>query len=83
MENKIKRIAVLTSGGDAPGMNAAVRAVVRILRARCAKLAERRRIAHPCGPRGRRDWHRADLGSLPEMTASVRRTGASLDERSP
>ena len=26
---KIKRIGVLTSGGDAPGMNAAVRAVVR------------------------------------------------------
>ena len=25
-----KRIGVLTSGGDAPGMNAAVRAVVRI-----------------------------------------------------
>lgn len=29
MSNTIKRIAVLTSGGDAPGMNAAVRAVVR------------------------------------------------------
>lgn len=29
MKNKINRIAVLTSGGDAPGMNAAVRAVVR------------------------------------------------------
>ena len=29
MDKKIKRIAVLTSGGDAPGMNAAVRAVVR------------------------------------------------------
>lgn len=27
--NKIKRIAVLTSGGDAPGMNAAIRSVVR------------------------------------------------------
>jgi len=26
---KIKKIAVLTSGGDAPGMNAAIRAVVR------------------------------------------------------
>lgn len=26
----VKRIGVLTSGGDAPGMNAAVRAVVRI-----------------------------------------------------
>ncbi len=29
MEKKVKRIAVLTSGGDAPGMNAAIRAVVR------------------------------------------------------
>jgi 6-phosphofructokinase 1 len=29
MTNKIKNIAVLTSGGDAPGMNAAIRAVVR------------------------------------------------------
>ena len=27
--NKIKNIAVLTSGGDAPGMNPAIRAVVR------------------------------------------------------
>ncbi len=29
MNDQIKRIGVLTSGGDAPGMNAAVRAVVR------------------------------------------------------
>lgn len=29
MKNKPKKIAVLTSGGDAPGMNAALRAVVR------------------------------------------------------
>ena len=29
MKNNVKRIGVLTSGGDAPGMNAAVRAVVR------------------------------------------------------
>lgn len=29
MHQKIRRIGVLTSGGDAPGMNAAVRAVVR------------------------------------------------------
>ena len=33
-ENQIKRIGVLTSGGDAPGMNAAVRAVVRTAIAR-------------------------------------------------
>ncbi len=29
MDNRQKTIGVLTSGGDAPGMNAAVRAVVR------------------------------------------------------
>ena len=29
MEHQVKRIGVLTSGGDAPGMNAAVRAVTR------------------------------------------------------
>ena len=29
MKKSIKRIVVLTSGGDAPGMNAALRAVVR------------------------------------------------------
>jgi 6-phosphofructokinase 1 len=29
MQTKIKKIGVLTSGGDAPGMNAAIRAVVR------------------------------------------------------
>ena len=27
--NKFRRIGILTSGGDAPGMNAAVRAVAR------------------------------------------------------
>src|SRR5574344_408788 len=29
MADKIKTIGILTSGGDAPGMNAAIRAVVR------------------------------------------------------
>ena len=29
MENQVRRIGVLTSGGDAPGMNAAIRGVVR------------------------------------------------------
>lgn len=29
MEKQIKTVGVLTSGGDAPGMNAAIRAVVR------------------------------------------------------
>ena len=29
MDSKVKTIGILTSGGDAPGMNAAIRAVVR------------------------------------------------------
>ena len=29
IEKKVTKIGVLTSGGDAPGMNAAIRAVVR------------------------------------------------------
>ena len=29
MNSKVTRIGVLTSGGDSPGMNAAIRAVVR------------------------------------------------------
>ena len=33
-KNKIEKIGILTSGGDAPGMNAAIRAVVR-----CASAA--------------------------------------------
>ena len=36
--SKVKRIAVLTSGGDAPGMNAAIRAVVRTALAHGAEV---------------------------------------------
>ncbi len=38
MEKEIKTIGVLTSGGDAPGMNAAIRAVVRTALARGKKV---------------------------------------------
>ena len=38
MANEIKTIAVLTSGGDAPGMNAAIRAVVRTAISRGLKV---------------------------------------------
>ena len=38
MENKIKTIGVLTSGGDAPGMNAAIRAITRSALARGLKV---------------------------------------------
>ena len=35
---ELKRIAVITSGGDSPGMNAAIRAVVRSTLARGAEV---------------------------------------------
>ena len=38
MANKMETIGVLTSGGDAPGMNAAIRAVVRVAIARGLKV---------------------------------------------
>ena len=38
MAKEIKTIGVLTSGGDAPGMNAAIRAVVRTALARGIKV---------------------------------------------
>jgi 6-phosphofructokinase 1 len=36
----VKKIAVLTSGGDAPGMNAAVRGIVRAAPIRVGKYME-------------------------------------------
>ena len=38
MQNDIKTIGVVTSGGDAPGMNAAIRGVVRTELARGLKV---------------------------------------------
>ncbi len=43
MESKVKKIGVLTSGGDAPGMNAAIRAVVRAARYRGIEVVGVRR----------------------------------------
>ena len=38
IEDQIRTIGVLTSGGDAPGMNAAIRAVVRTALSRGLKV---------------------------------------------
>ena len=46
MANKVSQIGVLTSGGDAPGMNAAVRAVVRTALARGCDVKGIRRGYH-------------------------------------
>ena len=43
MAKEVKTIGVLTSGGDAPGMNAAIRSVVRVALARGLKVKGIRR----------------------------------------
>ena len=53
----IKRIGVLTSGGDAPGMNAAVRAVVR--------------TAIPCSPTSAAPWWRPCSPTEPNTSGIV------------
>ena len=40
MAKQVKTIGVLTSGGDAPGMNAAIRAVVRTAISKGMKVKE-------------------------------------------
>ena len=46
MDKQIRRIGVLTSGGDAPGMNAAIRAVVRVALSKGLKVRGIRRGFH-------------------------------------
>ena len=48
MSKEIQTIGVLTSGGDAPGMNAAIRAVVREAIAKGKKMCIRDRDSS-CG----------------------------------
>ena len=50
MAKEIKTIGVLTSGGDAPGMNAAIRAVVRrgLIKGVKMKRSEERRVGKEC-----------------------------------
>lgn len=69
--NGLARVAVLTSGGDAPGMNAATRSVVRCACARGLQVAAIRHgytglIAgdiRPCGPR--------DVGGILHQAGTV------------
>jgi len=67
----IKRIGVLTSGGDAPGMNAAIRAVVRCAAANSVEVLGIRR-----GYAGLLDREIVELG--PRSVANVIHRGGTL-----
>src|SRR5215510_995237 len=67
----MKRIAILTSGGDAPGMNAAIRAATMIGRAAGAEIFGIER-----GYRGLIDDDFVELG--PNDVASILREGGTI-----
>ena len=72
IEDQIRTIGVLTSGGDAPGMNAAIRAVVRTALSRGLKVRGIRRGFH-----GRLKEEIIDL-SAREVSEKIQRGGTFL-----
>lgn len=79
--NKIKRIAVLTSGGDAPGMNAAIRSIVRTANFRNLNVYGVQR-----GYNGMIDGQmdlleRRDVGNIIHLGGTILRTARSEEFR--
>ena len=69
-----KRLGVLTSGGDAPGMNAAVRAVTRMaLESRHGSLRHLRRL-----PRNGRRWDTHTTTELNAVGGILQRGGTII-----
>lgn len=71
MSDSVKTIGVLTSGGDAPGMNAAIRAVVRTGIANGLKVKGIR-----CGYAGLLDEDIVDMGTLD--VSNIIQTGGTI-----
>lgn len=79
--NEVKRIGLVTSGGDAPGMNAAIRAVVRIAYSRGFQVVGFERgweglmtdTVRPLTPRS--------VGGIIQLGGTILHTSRSLDFR--
>ncbi|MEH6308194.1 6-phosphofructokinase [Olivibacter sp. CPCC 100613] len=83
MNNSIKRIGVFTSGGDAPGMNACIRAVVRTAIYEGKKVSG---ILH--GYQGMIDGNIIDMNSrsvsnILQLGGTILKTARCLDFRTP
>ncbi|WP_134090575.1 6-phosphofructokinase [Olivibacter sp. XZL3] len=83
MDNSIKRIGVFTSGGDAPGMNACIRAVVRTAIYEGKKVSG---ILH--GYQGMIDGNIIDMNSrsvsnILQLGGTILKTARCLDFRTP
>ena len=74
IEDKIRTIGVLTSGGDAPGMNAAIRAVVRRALAKGLKVRGIRRGYHGLLKEEIIDMSARDVSDIIERGGTVLQT---------
>ena len=83
MEGKIKRIAVFTSGGDAPGMNAAVRAVVRTASYHDLHVYGIRRGYEGMIEGDIRRLEKRDVGNILQRGGTVLKTARSQEFRTP
>ena len=83
MSREIKRIAVFTSGGDAPGMNAAVRAVVRTAAHHDLHVYGIRRGYEGMIEGDIRRLEKRDVGNILQRGGTVLKTARSKEFRTP
>ena len=83
MAKEIKTIAVLTSGGDAPGMNAAVRAVVRTALSKGLSVLGIRRGYHGLLREEIIDMSRKDVADTIQRGGTILQTARSQQMRTP
>ncbi len=79
----MKRLAVLTSGGDAPGMNAAIRAVVRIAASRGLEVYGVRRGYHGLMRSELVPMDSTSVGGIIEEGGTILRTARSPEFKTP
>lgn len=83
MEKKMNTIGVLTSGGDSPGMNAAIRAVVRMAYARKVKVKGIRRGYQGLLEEDMIDLSRSDVSDIIDKGGTLLLTARCTEFRIP
>ena len=81
--NRIKTIGVLTSGGDSPGMNAAIRAVTRAAIANCFRMMAIYRGYEGLIHDEIREFHTEDVSGIIGRGGTILRTARSKDFMTP
>lgn len=81
--SKIKKIAVFTSGGDAPGMNACIRAVVRTALHYGCQVAGIRQGYQGMIDNNITDMSRHSVSNIMQLGGTILKTARCLDFRTP